>query len=48
MDTGRGDGVGGMTTESVMEIDTLPYVKWIPSGNLLYDPGDSNWGSMTT
>ena len=26
----------------------LLYVKWIVSGNLLYDSGNSNWGSVTT
>ena len=27
---------------------TLPYVKYIASGNLLYDSGNSNWGSVIT
>ena len=27
---------------------TLPYVKWIANGNLPYDSGKSNWGSVTT
>ena len=27
---------------------TLPYVKQIDNGNLLYDPGNSNRGSVTT
>ena len=27
---------------------TLPYVKQIASRNLLYDPGNSNQGSVTT
>ena len=31
-----------------MEAHTLPYVKWIASGNLLCDSGNSNQGSVTT
>ena len=31
-----------------METYTLPYVKQITSGNLLYDSGSSNWSSVTT
>ena len=31
-----------------MEICTLPCVKWIASGDLLYDSGSSNWCSVTT
>ena len=27
---------------------TLPYVKWIANGNLLYDSGNSNLGLVTT
>ena len=27
---------------------TLPYVKYTANGNLLYDSGNSNWGSVTT
>ena len=27
---------------------TLLYVKQIASGNLVYDTGNSNWGSVTT
>ena len=34
--------------ESSMETYTLPYVKQIASRNLLYDPGNSNQGSVTT
>ena len=30
---------GGMNGESSMEIYTLPYVKSIANGNLLYDSG---------
>ena len=38
----------GMNEESIMEIHTLPYVKWIASGNLPYNSGNSNWGSVTS
>ena len=31
-----------------MEMDTLPSVKYIASGDLLYDSGNSNQGSVTT
>ena len=31
-----GEGVGGMNGKSVMETYTLPYAKYIASGNLLY------------
>ena len=34
--------------ESSMEAYTLPYVKKITTGYLLYDSGRSNQGSMTT
>ena len=27
---------------------TLTYVKWTASWNLLYDSGNSNWGSVIT
>ena len=27
---------------------TLPYVKYIANGNLLYDSGNLSWGSVTT
>ena len=27
---------------------TLPYVKYRANGNLLYDSGNSKWGSVTT
>ena len=43
-----GEEKSGMNGESSMETYTLPYVKQITSGNLLYDSGKSNWGSMTT
>ena len=49
MDTGsREEGEGKTNGESRMEAYTLPYVKQIASGNLLYDSGNSNQGSMTT
>ena len=41
----RESGVNG---ESSMEAYTLPCVKQITNGNLLYDTENSNWGSMTT
>ena len=46
----RGLGVeeGGTNGETSMETYTLPYVKQIASGNLMYDSGNSNWGSVTT
>ena len=37
---------GGIYRESNMETYTLPYVKYIASRNLLYDSGNSNWGSI--
>ena len=39
---------GEMNGESSMEAYTLPYVKQIANGNLLYDLENSNWGSVTT
>ena len=49
VETGSGEeGEGKTHGESSMEAYTLPYVKQIASGNLLYDSGNSNWGSMTT
>ena len=36
------EGEGGMNRESSIETYTLPSVKWIASGNLLYDGGSSN------
>ena len=48
-DMGRGEEEeGGTNEETGMEAYTLPCVKQIASGNLLYDSGNSNWGSMTT
>ena len=37
------EGEGEMNGESSMEAYTLPYVKQIANGHLLYDPGNSNW-----
>ena len=37
-----------MSGESSVEAYTLPYVKWIASGNLMYDSRSSNRGSVTT
>ena len=41
MDT-VGEGEGGMNWESSMETFTLPYVKYVASGNLLSDTGSSS------
>jgi len=49
MDTGSGEeGEGGTKGESNMEAYTLPYGKQVTNGNLLYDSGNSNQGSVTT
>ena len=40
LDTGEGEG--GMISENSIETYTLPYVKQIASGNLLYDAESSN------
>ena len=45
---GRGGGEAGTNGENSMETHTRPYGKQIASGNLLYDSGNSNWGSVTT
>ena len=37
-----------MNGERSIEIDTPPYVRQIANENLLYDSGNSNWGSVTT
>ena len=42
------DREGGIYGESNRETYALPYVKQIANGNLLYDSGNSNWGSVTT
>ena len=44
----RGEGAGGINGESSMEEYTLPSVKWIARGNLLYESGNSNQGYVTT
>ena len=44
----REEGEGRIYGESNMETYTLPYVKQTANGNLLYDSGNSNWGSVTT
>jgi len=41
------EGDGETSGERSMEAYTLPYVKQIASGNLLYDSGNSNQGSVT-
>ena len=41
MDT-VGEGEDGMNWESSMETFTLPYVKYVASGNLLSDTGSSS------
>jgi len=49
MDMGsREEGEDKMNGESRMEAYTLPSVKQIANGNLLYDSGNSNGGSLTT
>ena len=49
---GQGAGVGTKETvrymERVIQKLTLAYVKYIANGNLLYDSGNSNRGSVTT
>ena len=43
MGTGSGkEGEGGMNGKNSIEAYTLPYVKYITSGNLLYGSGNSN------
>jgi len=37
-----------MNGESSMEAYTLPYIKQIAHGHLLYASGNPNWGSITT
>ena len=37
-----------LVRESSENAYTLPYTKYIASGNLLYDSGNSYWGSVTT
>ena len=48
MDKGtRQEGEGEINGESSLDAYTLPYIKQIASGNLLYYSGNSNWGSVT-
>ena len=42
------EGEGGMSGESSREAYTLSYVKQMAIGNLLYDSGNSNQGSIVT
>ena len=44
---GGEEGEGEMNGESSKEAYTLPYVKQIANGNLLYESGNSNQGSIT-
>ena len=37
------EGEDEMNGERSMEAYTLPGVKWITNGNLLFDSGNSNW-----
>ena len=47
MDKGtRQEGEGEINGESSLDAYTLPYIKQIASGNLLYYSGNSNWGSV--
>ena len=48
MDTRRGRKERVGCTERVTWKHTLPYVKQRANGNLLYDSGNSNWGSVRT
>ena len=50
MDKGsRGvEGEGETNGEGSTEAYTLTYVKQVANGNLLYDSGNSNWGSAVT
>ena len=43
-----GPGVKNLPVQRATGKLTLPYVKQIASGNLLYDSGNSNWVSVTT
>ena len=48
VDTGEGGRGGGMNWEIGIDIYTLPCVKQIASGNLLYSTGSSAWCSVAT
>ena len=43
---GEAKGEREMNGEGSMEIYTLPYIKQIGNGNVLYDSGNLNWGSI--
>ena len=43
-----GEGEGGKNGESSMETYTRPHAREMASGNLLYDAGSSNRGSVST
>ena len=47
MDT-EAEGEGGSHGERSVETHTLPYVKQIASGSLMYDAGSSDWCPGTT
>ena len=47
MDTGE-EGEGKTTWEIVIDAYTLPHVKEIADGNLLYNTGNSAQGSVMT
>ena len=49
MDKGRREeGDGKMNGDSSMEGHTLTYAKQTAKGNLLYNSGNSHWGSVVT
>ena len=48
VDTEGGNREGGMNGESITETCTLPYVKQIAGGDLLFESGNSNQGSVMT
>ena len=48
MDMAGGGGRKGRIVERVTWKHTLPYVKQIAKGSLLYDSGNSNWCLVTT
>ena len=43
-----GEAEGGVNGEGSMETYTLPYIKLVASGNLLWDTGSSTQCSVTT
>ena len=45
---GRGGGEGGMNREIGIDVCSLPRVKRIAGGNLLYSAGSSAWCSVVT